>query len=134
MFEEEPKLPLDGESLYVNGYVKKNAEAMLKKWTNAYGNGKPFHEMKYRDFKRSLDQFFGAPRHALRFNLWDYITEHYLFHNHIKLKDDEIAYIQSRRNDITSRIDNGVKIINKLRRRRPNVLARAVRLDLETTT
>jgi hypothetical protein len=111
LFNGEPELPEDGESLYVSNYKKKNAEDMLEKWTNHYGNGRPFNEMKYRDFKKSMDHFFGATRSGLRFDLWDYITLHYLFHNHKKLEDDEIAYIRYRRNDISSRITTGLKVI-----------------------
>ena len=112
VFEEEPKLPRDNESLYVTGYKQNEAEAMLEDWNKRYGtgNGIPFHKMKFREFKRSLDLTFGNSRHALRFDLWDYITNHYLYCNQNKLSDLALAYIQDRRNDITTRINNGVKI------------------------
>ena len=114
VFEEEPKLPRDHESTYVNGHLHKAAQTMLDDWIKTYGNGALFHKMKFTDFKRGLDLTYGNSRHVLRFDLWDCITAHYLHCHQNRLTASELAYIRGRRSDITKRFNNGAKLMQQV--------------------
>jgi hypothetical protein len=113
-FEKEPELPT-GHSVYITCYDKKVSELLLKKWVDEYADGVPFHRLKFKTLKTALDRAFGGPQNPLRFDLWDYITNLYLYRNGSKLMEDEEAYVQGQLDGITTRHGNGNKIKTNVR-------------------
>jgi hypothetical protein len=101
MFVQEPRLPAT-LSVYVNNYNQQDARALYQTWVDNYCVGVSFHQLNFEDFKAALDHAFHGPRDRLRFDAWEYVTKRYLYHNETKLMEAKLAYIQSRRDDITT--------------------------------
>jgi hypothetical protein len=114
IFVQEPEL-LTQNSVYITHYNKRAAEVLLTKWTNDYAGGVAFHRLKFKDFKIALDRAYRDPRDPLRFDLWDCITNLYLYRNRSKLTQGKEVCIQGRRDEITKRHNIGNKIRTNVR-------------------